>query len=260
MPTSPVRASQTCPPIGCGIGCGLASSILGILVAAGEFDMTVDDYSDRDVRRLRIDFKGMWAWCQAAVTTAVRRKPNPSGLLRVDPTVAANGPSGAANASIPLPPFSRCPRPASSTLPARDDRWYIRRYPVKPKASVQVKGVTASMPIADQDVGWSQRIPILEGGRAVASHCPQHAGRRSSVPLERLPFPAAGVTRPQFFHVSNARNGGKVTQQVPTTCDRCDKPDHGTSDCPTYPPRNANDNPDHTKVRATEADDVNDLM
>lgn len=82
----------------------------------------------------------------------------------------------------------------------------------------------------------------------------------SSVPPDRLPFPAATVTRPQFHQKPDAGEMEEVTQQVPTTCDRCDKPGHGTLGCLTYPPRNANDNPDPAKVRATEADDVNDPM
>ena len=53
---------------------------------------------------------------------------------------------------------------------------------------------------------------------------------------------------------------GEVTQKVPSTCDRCDKMGHDTLGCPTCPPRNANDNPDPKKVRATEADDVNDSV
>ena len=237
-----------------GIGCGLASGIIGILIAAGEFSMKVDDYSDRDIRRLSIDYSRAWTWYQTAVTSATRRPTG--GRMQVDPTNAANAPSGAAGARVPMPPFTRIPRP--ETPPERNNRWYIRRFPAMPSASTEVQGIDPTVDAAVQDVGFTHRISKIDQDRSSSKHYSEYAGRRSIAGLARPQFPKPWITRPNFtsFRGYAEENGGKAKKTW--TCDRCDKPGHDTAECPTYPtPKFASDRPTD-QVRSTEAADVFD--
>ena len=166
-----------------GYVCGLASSALGILVAAGLFDPTLDDYSSKDIRRCRLCYDELWSW-YATVMVSVKRDPGQGYKMKLVKENVLKGHCGL----LALPPYEVIPAP--KLLPSERTRWHTIATTIRGSRQPN-PDFDSSKDIATQDLSPALPVGKLEGTRMVRPFWKTYnlAGKSA-------PFPGRLATRP----------------------------------------------------------------